>query len=163
MLFKKSREEKVREMAACVSGRVIPLKEVKDPVFAEGSMGEGIGIEPKSNVVMAPCAGVVTVAMEDTRHAIGLKLNNGAEILIHVGIDTVEMGGEGFELFVKENENVHAGDKLIQFDADFIHSKGLEATCIVLLTNADEYPHAEYISGMNAEAGKTIIMKFNEK
>lgn len=162
MLFKKSKEEKIKEMAACVSGRVIPLKKVKDPVFAEGSMGEGVGIEPVSSIVTAPCAGVVNAVMEDTRHAVGLKLNNGAEILIHVGIDTVEMGGEGFELFVKENEKVCGGDKLIQFDADLIHSKGFEATCIVLLTNADEYPHAEYISGMDAEAGKTIIMKFNE-
>lgn len=163
MFFKKKSELSVTEFAACISGEVIALKDVKDDVFSSGAMGGGVGIEPIGNTVFAPCGGVVTVVMEGTRHAIGLELNNGAEILIHVGIDTVEMGGEGFKLYVKREDKVKKGDKLIGFDRKLIQERGYEATTIILLTNADEFSDVEYISGIQAEHEKTVIMKFNKQ
>lgn len=162
MFFRNRKSEKVAEMRACVDGRVIPLNEIRDPVFAEGTMGGGVGIEPDTEVIIAPCDGLVTAVMQETGHAVGLRLNNGAEILIHVGIDTVGMGGEGFQVFVKENEKVHPGDRLIRFSKSLIEKRGLDATCIVLLTNEKDYPDVKYISGQYAKTGKTKIIEFSE-
>src|SRR5699024_3499659 len=97
------------------SGKVIPLDEVPDEVFSQHVMGDGLAIEPTDNTVVAPADAQVTVVMDDSKHACGLALAKGMELLIHVGIDTVDMNGDGFELFVKAGDTVHAGDPLIKF------------------------------------------------
>ena len=89
------------------------MKEVGDGVFSEGVMGEGVAILPENNVLRAPADGIVSVLMENSRHACGLTLDNGMEILLHVGIDTVDMNGDGFEYLVREGQRVHAGDAWI--------------------------------------------------
>ena len=104
------------ELKAFLSGEAIPLKEVGDGVFSEGIMGDGMAIVPESETLYAPADAEVTVMMQDSRHACGLTLENGMEILLHIGIDTVDMKGDGFEYLVKEGEKVSAGTPLIRFD-----------------------------------------------
>ena len=106
------------ELKAGLTGRVIPISEVPDEVFSQCVMGNGIAIEPESDTVVSPADAEVGVVMADTGHACGLVLDNGAELLIHVGIDTVDMGGDGFELLVKEGEAVKQGQPLIRFDPE---------------------------------------------
>lgn len=89
-------------------------------MFSSKALGDGLAIEPEENVIVAPCDATVSVLMEGSRHAVGLTLANGVEILIHEGIDTVNMEGDGFEYFVKEGDKVNAGDKLLSFDPEKI-------------------------------------------
>lgn len=97
---------------------------------------------------------------EDSNHAIGMTLNNGAEILLHIGIDTVSLNGEGFHVFVKENDKVKQGDRLMEFDKALIESKGFATTCVLVVTNSDDYPNTEYLSGIDAVQNETEICKF---
>ena len=150
----------VAEVSACISGQVIPASEIKDEVFSTGMMGAGVGIVPDEEVIVAPCSAVVSSVMEESKHAVGLTLANGAEILIHEGLDTVGLNGQGFELYVKEGDKVRKGQKLIRFDKKLLAEKGLDATTVFLLTNSDEYPDAKFETGMKAEAGNTVVLKF---
>ena len=133
---------------------------MKDEVFSSKALGDGVAIEPEENIIVAPCDGVISVVMEDTRHAVGLTLNNGAEILIHEGLDTVEMNGEGFELFVKAGDKVKAGDRLLKFDAELIKDRGFEKTCVIILTNTEDFPDVSFLSGMHAEQNQTAVIRF---
>lgn len=153
-------ENKTPVLTAYLSGKVIPIDEVKDEVFSSKALGDGLGIEPEGNVIVAPCAGTVLALMEGSKHAVGLTLSNGAEILIHEGIDTVNMEGEGFKYFVKEGQKVNAGDKLLQFDSEKIKAHGYETTCIFVVTNGDEYPDMKLHTGMDAVQGETVIAEF---
>ncbi|MBQ8986376.1 MAG: PTS glucose transporter subunit IIA [Lachnospiraceae bacterium] len=157
---KDSAAEEVSEVSACISGQVIPASEIKDEVFSQGMMGAGVGIIPDEEVIVAPCDAVVSSVMEESKHAVGLTLANGAEILIHEGLDTVGLGGQGFELYVKEGDKVRKGQKLIRFDKKLIAEKGLDATTVFLLTNSDEYPNAKFETGMKASAADTVVLKF---
>ncbi len=152
--------ENIAEVSACISGQVIPAGEINDQVFSTGMMGKGVGIVPDEDVIVAPCSALVSSVMEESKHAVGLTLANGAEILIHEGLDTVGLNGQGFELFVKEGDRVRRGQKLIRFDRKLLAEKGLDATTVFLLTNSDEYPDAVFVTGMKAEAGNTAVLKF---
>ncbi len=148
------------DVTACIDGKVIPLSEIKDEVFSTGMMGNGVGIVPDGNVIVAPCNAKVVTVMEESKHAVGLTLKNGAELLIHEGIDTVNLQGEGFKLFVKPGDKVKKGDKLIEFDKDLLKAKGIDMTTIILLTNSDEYEGATFYSDMDAKAGETVVISF---
>ena len=97
-------------LRAVLDGKVIPIEEMPDDVFSQKIMGDGIGFEPTGNTVYAPADATVGVVMADSGHACGLVLDNGLEILIHVGVDTVDMKGDGFELYVKQGDRVKTGD-----------------------------------------------------
>lgn len=146
-------------VTAPLSGRVIPMEEIPDQVFSQGILGEGVGIEPTGNVVVAPADATVCSVMEDSRHAVGLTLDNGAELLIHVGIDTVSMNGDGFQLHVKEGDRVHLGDKLITFDPEKIKAAGHPTTTAFLVTDpGDLTPTFE--TNVEAQAGRTVVIRF---
>ncbi len=146
-------------VTAPLSGRVIPMEEIPDQVFSQGILGEGVGIEPTGNVVVAPADATVCSVMEDSRHAVGLTLDNGAELLIHVGIDTVSMNGDGFQLHVKEGDRVHLGDKLITFDPEKIKAAGHPTTTAFLVTDpGDLTPTFE--TNVEAQAGQTVVIRF---
>ncbi len=157
---KKASEEPVKELTAFVPGEVIPITEVKDQVFSTKVLGDGVAIQPAAQVITAPCDGVISMADEDSKHAIGMTLNNGAEILLHIGLDTVSLNGEGFRVFAKKNAKVKRGDKLLEFDKKFIEEKGFETTCVLVVTNSDDYSDTEYISGMKAVQNETVICRF---
>lgn len=146
-------------VTAPLSGRVIPMEEIPDQVFSQGILGEGVGIEPTGNVVVAPADATVCSVMEDSRHAVGLTLDNGAELLIHVGIDTVSMNGDGFQLHVKAGDRVHLGDKLITFDPEKIKAAGHPTTTAFLVTDpGDLTPTFE--ANVDAQAGRTVVICF---
>ena len=146
-------------VTAPLSGRVIPMEEIPDQVFSQGILGEGVGIEPTGNVVVAPANATVCSVIEDSRHAVGLTLDNGAELLIHVGIDTVSMNGDGFQLHVKEGDRVHLGDKLITFDPEKIKAAGHPTTTAFLVTDpGDLAPTFE--TNVDAQAGRTVVIRF---
>lgn len=125
-------------LSSPVIGRVIPLTEVKDEVFASGMVGAGVGIIPESGELVAPESGEITMLFE-TNHAVGMKLENGAELLFHIGIDTVQMEGAGFVSFVKSGDYVKRGQKLIEFDLQKIIEAGFDPTVICVVTNQEQF------------------------
>lgn len=131
------------EIALPTPGKVIPYTEISDPTFASGALGEGIGVEPEEGVVYAPMDGEIS-SVADSKHAIGISGANDQELLIHVGIDTVEMKGDGFKPFVKEGDKVKKGQKILEFDIDKIKAAGHPDTVVVLLTNSDDYKDVKY-------------------
>ena len=118
-----------------LKGTVIPLSKVSDPVFAEEVMGPGVGIEPEEGKLYAPVDGEI-VSVFPTGHAIGMKTEDGMEILLHIGIDTVQLEGEGFHAVVKQEDHVKAGELLVEFDCAKIKEKGYQTTTMVLVPNA---------------------------
>lgn len=143
-------------IAAPMNGNAIPLEEVPDETFAQGVLGLGAAIEPNEGKVVAPADGTVETIF-DTKHAIGLSLNNGAEILIHIGINTVELGGEGYKAFVAEGDKVKKGQTLITFDMDFIKSKGYKLVTPVIVTNSDDYSEIELKTKGNITTENTLL------
>lgn len=126
------------EIGSPLTGKLVPLSEVPDKTFADGIVGQGVGIIPSEGVVKAPFQGIVS-AITDSRHAIGLTSDEGVELLIHIGIDTVNLGGDGFELLVKEGQKVKKGDSLLLFDMEKIKNAGFDLISPVLITNTAVY------------------------
>ena len=126
-----------------VKGKVIAYTEIKDPTFAAGTLGQGVGIEPEDNIVYAPYDGEIS-SVAESKHAIGITGNDDMELLIHVGIDTVEMNGDGFVDFVSEGDKVTKGQKLMSFDRAKIKAAGKPETVVVLLTNSDDYQDVKF-------------------
>lgn len=153
-------EEAEHTYKSFLDGRVISLKEVNDGVFSEGIMGEGLAVLPENDTVSAPGDGTVTVLMEDSRHAVGLTMANGMELLIHVGIDTVDMKGDGFSYLVKEGEQVKTGTPLIRFDREKIRKAGHPDVTVCVVTGEGTAGNIRIFTGMAAEAGKTEIIAF---
>ena len=139
-----------------VVGQAVALADVNDPVFASGAMGQGIAIKPTEGVVYAPADAEVTIAFA-TGHAYGLKTANGAEILIHVGIDTVSMNGEGFDQKVSQGSTVKAGDVLGTFDSAKIAAAGLDDTTMVIVTNTADYASVMPVATGAVAKGDAII------
>ena len=151
------------ELKAFLSGKVIPLEEVPDDVFSKRIIGDGLAIEPTDHTVVAPAAGTVSVVMQDSKHACGITLDNGMEILIHIGIDTVAMNGDGFVLFVNQGDHVEAGQPLISFDPEKIRAAGYPLTTILIMTNPGQAKDLKYRDqeGLEAQAGTTAIITFD--
>lgn len=142
---------------AVVSGKVIPIEEIQDGVFSEKILGDGVGILPESETVVAPADGEICTVMDGTNHAVGIRLKNNKIYLIHVGIDTVSMQGEGFQCFVKVGDMVKAGDRLLQFQKSKIEEKGLNPVVVFVDTEEGNRKPTKFSSGMNVTAGKNII------
>ncbi len=130
---------------APVPGEIIPLSQVEDEVFSSGMMGNGAAIVPSKGEVYAPCNGTITTFFP-TGHAIGIAAEDGAEVLIHVGMDTVSLNGEGFTPKAKEGDKVKKGQLLLKFDIDFIKSKGLPVVTPMIVTNTDDYASVDVVS-----------------
>ena len=126
------------QLAAPIDGTAVALDQVPDPVFAGGVMGPGVAIEPSGDTVYAPGAGVVAAA-QPTGHAFGLQLDNGIEVLIHVGIDTVNLKGEGFDVKVKNGDRIEEGTPLVTFDRSVIEKAGYPLVTPVIVLNADAF------------------------
>ena len=141
---------------APIVGEVVALADVNDPVFSSGAMGQGLAIKPSEGVVYAPADAEVTIAFA-TGHAYGLKTSNGAEILIHVGIDTVSMNGEGFNHIVAQGDKVKAGDVLGTFDSAKIAAAGLEDTTMVIVTNTADYASVTPVGQGTVSKGDAVI------
>ena len=149
----------VTELKAFATGDVIALKEVNDGVFSAGTMGEGFAIIPENETVYAPADATVSLLMQESRHACGLKLANGAEILLHIGIDTVAMKGDGFEYLVKEGQKVSAGTPLIKFDKKKISEAGYVDTIICVITEPGNMENIVFMTGIYAIEKETTVAK----
>ena len=142
---------------APVAGKVRSLSSVSDPVFSSGIMGPGLAFEPVSNVAYAPFDGVITAALE-SGHAYGIADDDGLEVLIHVGFDTVYLHGEGFTSHVSKNDRVRAGQPLVTFDRDLMRASGYSDTVVMTLTNVDVLSSYELLVGEGYEvrAGEPV-------
>lgn len=151
----------VKELKSILDGRVMPVTEAPDDVFSQKIMGDGLAIEPSGTVVKAPADCDVSVVMADTGHACGLTLANGIELLIHVGVDTVDMGGDGFELLVQEGQHVKAGQELIKFDPEKIKAAGHPCTTMLIVTSEGNASGITMHTGIDAKAGETPVITWD--
>ena len=119
-----------------IKGELFAITEVNDQVFSQKMMGDGFAIIPSENTVISPLSGTVDVVFP-TKHAIGIKSNTGIEFIIHIGIDTVKLNGEGFTSYVEQGQKISQGEKLVTFDLDLIKSKGYDTSVIVIFPNND--------------------------
>ena len=150
----------VHELCAILSGQVISIEEVEDDVFSQKIMGDGIAFEPSDEIVVAPCDATISVVMDDSKHACGMTLSNGMEILIHIGINTVHMNGDGFEAFVKAGDKVKRGQPLIQFSKEKIAKSGYSDTTMLIVTEMGNAKELQFHTNINAQAGKTVVAEF---
>lgn len=151
-------QESVKEeiVSSPLTGTIVPQEEVKDEVFSKGIMGKTITIEPTQGVVYAPSNGTITTVFP-TGHAVGITTDTGTEILIHVGLDTVELKGEGFEKHVKENDVVKAGEKLVSFDMDLIKERGYPTQTPIVITNSDDFSEVLFTDETTVERGDYLL------
>ena len=155
-------EEEIQEsikqeiIASPITGEIIVQEDIEDQVFASGAMGKTIAIDPTEGVIYAPANATVTTVFP-TGHAIGLKTEEGTEILIHIGLDTVELDGEGYDIFVEENDQVEAGQKLISFDIDLINNRGFSTQTPVVVTNTNEFKDVLFANETSVERGDYLL------
>lgn len=135
--FLKGNKNKNVELYNPVDGEVIPIEEVSDPVFSQKMMGDGFGVEPTNGDVYSPIKGEV-VSVFPTKHAVGLKAENGVEVLVHIGVDTVELDGAPFEVFVSEGDKVSETTKLATVDLEALKAADKPDTVIIVFTNMDD-------------------------
>lgn len=144
------------DVLAPIAGTAVPLSEVPDEVFAEGMAGEGGAIIPgMSGEAVAPASGTL-VKLFEGGHAFGIATDEGVELIVHLGLDTIEMRGAGFERLATEGERVEAGQPIMRFDLDKIREAGYDPVTPVVITNADEYPIRDLKSG-EVSAGDTLF------
>ena len=143
-------------LGADAKGKVVPMEEIPDEVFSQGILGQCAGIDPTEGKVFAPIDGEVTQA-PDSGHAIGLMGVGGIEVLIHVGVDTVEMNGDGFSPKVKVGQQIKKGQILLEMDLDKIAAAGHPAVVITVITNTDDFTAVSCVAGGNVEPGADYI------
>ncbi|MGV8146056.1 MAG: PTS glucose transporter subunit IIA [Alkaliphilus sp.] len=156
-MFKLFKKNKSRDIFAPMSGEVINIEKVPDEVFSEKMVGDGIAIEPNDGIVVSPCDGKI-VQLFPTNHAIGIETEEGLQILIHLGIDTVELKGEGFNSYVHNGDYVKIGDKILEIDLDYCKKMGKATISPVVITNMKLVDDIEKRSGL-VNATTDLIMK----
>ncbi len=148
-------------ISAYLTGQVISLKEVGDGVFSEGMVGEGLAIRPESNVVSAPVDATVALLIQESKHAIGLVMDNGLEIMLHVGIDTVDMQGDGFTYLVEVGQKVKKGTPLLEFDREKIKAAGHPDVTVCVFTAKGKVKHIKMHTGVQAKYNETVIAEWS--
>ncbi len=144
------------EIGAPVAGQVVPLTEVNDPTFHDEILGKGIAVRPSANQIVAPCDAKVDL-MFDTGHAVSLVADCGAEVLIHVGLNTVQLQGKHFTVHSKNGDHVTAGQLLIEFDREAIAAEGYDVITPVIICNTDKYDKIKTYTEKTVAAGETVI------
>ncbi|SFJ15607.1 PTS sugar transporter subunit IIA [Thermoflavimicrobium dichotomicum] len=157
MLKKWLKNKKEVTLVAPITGKVIPLEQVEDPVFANKMAGDGLAIVPEQGVVVAPVDATVAHLFE-TKHAIGLQTKGGLEILIHIGLDTVNLKGEGFEAFVQLGDQVKQGQKLLGFDMEVIRNANYSTSTPVVITNGEVVAEQKVLAEGNVQAGEDKVL-----
>ncbi len=162
-LFKKKKQPANFEIVAPVNGTIIPLEEVPDPVFNQKMMGEGIAITPSDGHFVSPVNGKI-VQMPDTKHAVGILAEDGSEILIHIGLETVALKGKGFEAKVMEGDEVSVGQAVIEADLEYIREHADNIVTPIIITNSKDNNKAYTMTDeKHGTAGETIIITTTDK
>ena len=143
-------------LSACLNGTVVPLAEVKDEAFASGALGDGIAIEPIDGELVAPADGEISSTFE-THHAVGMTTADGAELLMHIGIDTVKLGGKHFTYLVNDGDKVKKGQPLIRFELEAIKAEGYPVTTPVIVCNTDDYAAVEAKASGTVKQGDALL------
>lgn len=149
-------KKEAAEVLSPVSGQVVPLSEVNDPAFAQEILGKGVAVKPSEGEFRAPFSGEVTV-MFDTGHAVSIKGDNGAEVIVHIGLDTVQLKGQHFTAHVKQGDRVQAGDLLITADLEQIQAAGYDVITPVIICNTQDFPDMACHTGIQVRAGEPVI------
>ena len=149
------------ELIAAIDGTTIDLANVPDPVFAQKMAGEGIAIDPTGNIIVAPCDGELSLIFK-TNHAFAMTLDGGIELLVHIGIDTVSLDGEGFERLIEPGTQIKAGTPIIKINKDFIESKGISLITPILITNPDSVKSITPIVGKIVKAGSDVVVNYKK-
>ncbi|MDL5041955.1 MULTISPECIES: PTS sugar transporter subunit IIA [Heyndrickxia] len=157
-----SKKAAVEELVAPMSGKVVQIEDVPDEVFSRKMIGDGIAIEPDEGVVVSPVDGEV-VQFFPTKHAVGLKTKSGLEILIHIGMETVALNGEGFEGFVQQGDRVKAGDKLVTFNLEQIRERAESIISPVVVTNFDAVDTLSKTAETSVKRGKSVLLTVKMK
>ncbi|MBM7558220.1 PTS sugar transporter subunit IIA [Halanaerobacter jeridensis] len=152
-----SSDDQELELMAPLTGEVLALSEVPDEVFAAKTVGDGVAIKPTDNKLVAPVDGVVK-QLFPTKHAVGIETEDGVEILVHIGINTVELDGEGFEKFVDKGDQIEVGDKLITFDLDYIEENATSIITPIVITNINEVDSFEVTEANKVTAGEDKLL-----
>ncbi|MDD7280702.1 MAG: PTS glucose transporter subunit IIA [Erysipelotrichaceae bacterium] len=155
------KKNKNKQLVAVIDGKCIPIEQVNDQVFASKAMGDGVGIVPNGNVVVSPCDGNLTM-VASTKHAFGLTGKDGIEVMVHIGIDTVALGGNGFTVLVEQGCDVKMGQPIIEFDAEFMKSHNLDMTTMMIVLNEASHGVKEKYSNKNVKCGKDIVIEYGE-
>ena len=155
-LFGKKENVEMEEIFAPLDGEILSLEEVPDPVFSQKMIGEGIAIMPRNGQVVSPVNGKI-VNVFPTKHAIGILSNNGLEILIHFGLETVALNGEGFEALVKNNQTVKAGDVLLNVNLEVLEKNNKNLVTPIIITNKEKLKSVEYVENLEVNRGETIF------
>ena len=159
--FIKKKNVEEYELHSPLKAECIDLSKVKDKMFADRLLGDGVALNPQSNEILSPCDAVVQMIAK-SKHAIGLKIGNEIDLLIHVGLDTVKLNGEGFQVFVKEGDRVKKGQKLLNFDSSFIKENGIELTTPIIITNSAYY-EIEKANVLTQISPKDIILRIRKR
>jgi glucose-specific phosphotransferase system IIA component len=154
----KKKKEETRALLSPQSGKIVNLSEVPDEVFSQRVLGDGFAVCPEEDAVFSPVSGTV-IDVQDTRHAYGIETDDGIQVLVHIGIDTVSLNGEGFKAFVKNGDIIKAGDKIAEADNRLIKEHGLPLFTVVLITNPEETKDFS-IDYKESVGGKTEVLSF---
>ena len=155
-VFQKLFGKQLDSICAPVAGEAVPISQVSDPTFGEEILGKGIAIQPADGKVVAPCDATVDMMFE-TGHAVSLVADFGAQILIHVGLDTVTLQGKHFNVKAANGDKVKKGDLLMEFDPDAIKAEGFDIITPVIICNSDEYATFNTFTGKTVAAGDVVI------
>ena len=155
-IFDSLKKGKTLSIAACAEGQVIPMGNIPDPAFSAGILGFCAGIEPQNGAIFSPANGVID-QLSDTLHAVGIVTDDGLEILVHVGIDTVAMKGEGFTPAVRSGDRVRTGQLMLTADLPAIRAAGHPTTVVTVLTNSDEYAGTALLAKGKVKKGEPFL------
>lgn len=160
MLFARKKNPEKGKIYAPASGQVVPIDRAPDKVFAEKVLGDGVAVILESGIIFAPATGKIS-NVADTLHAYGIETTDGLELLVHIGINTVELKGQGFQCMVKEGQKVKRGDPLCKVDLVMLKEKGYSLHTPVLITNMDNISDLKILAG-SATANETCVMEYTQ-
>ena len=142
------------------NGQSVAIEDVPDEVFATKMMGDGIAIIPSDGNIYAPCHGYIKMVMDNTKHALGIVNDDGIEILIHVGLDTVNLAGIGFEAFVKAGDEIQPGDLLISYDKEQFEKDGINDITMLVITNLNNHKIVKYHINEDVQIKQSVILEY---